>query len=238
VPEVIAYGPHSAQYGELWRPQGPSVATVVVIHGGFWRGRYTASLGLPLAADLAARGYTAWNLEYRRVGGGGGRPATFDDVAAGIDRLADLGLDTSAVITLGHSAGGHLAVWAAGRPEPRVPVTGVLAQAGVLELGLAARTGVGGTAVVDLMGGAPEELPAEYAAADPSRAVPLSVPVICLHARADADVPFSQSANYVAAATAAGASARLVETPGDHFTMIDPTTSDWQLALAGLKELT
>lgn len=236
MPDVITYGVHPAQYGELWRPDGGgSAATVVVIHGGFWRGRYTASLGRPLAAELAARGYTAWNLEYRRVGGGGGRPATFDDVAAGIDRLADLDVDTSSVITLGHSAGGQLAVWAAGRPDPRVPVTGTIAQAGVLQLEVAARTGVGGTAVLELMGGTPDELPAEYAAADPFRAIPLAVPVLCLHSRADEDVPFSQSENYVAAA---GGSARLVETPGDHYSMIDPATADWQLALDALKELT
>jgi acetyl esterase/lipase len=238
VPELIAYGSHPAQYGELWRPAGESGATVVVIHGGFWRGRYTASLGRPLAEDLAARGYTAWNLEYRRVGGGGGRPATFDDVAAGIDALAGLDVDTSAVITLGHSAGGHLAVWAAGRHGAGVPVTGAISQAGVLELELGARTGVGGTAVPDLMGGTPDELPSEYAAADPSRAIPLPVPVICLHSPGDQDVPFSQSANYVATATRAGASARLVRTAGDHYSMIDPAAPDWQLALHALKELT
>jgi acetyl esterase/lipase len=238
VAELIAYGPHPAQYGELWRPAGDSAGTVVVIHGGFWRGLYTASLGRPLAADLAERGYTAWNLEYRRVGGGGGRPATFDDVAAGIDALAGLDVDTSTVITLGHSAGGHLAVWAAGRPGAGVPVTGAISQAGVLELELAARTGVGGTAVPDLMGGTPDELPGEYAAADPFQAIPLPVPVVCLHSPSDADVPFSQSANYVAAATRAGANARLVRTPGDHYSMIDPAAPDWQLALDALKELT
>ncbi len=113
------YGPHPAQFGELTRPEGTSRGTVVVIHGGFWRARYDLSLGRPLAADLAARGYTAWNLEYRRVGNGGGWPATFADVAAGIDLLADLDVDTCAVVAIGHSAGGHLAAWAAGRQRCR-----------------------------------------------------------------------------------------------------------------------
>src|SRR6201999_3609366 len=99
------------------------------------------SLGRPLAADLAARGYTALNLEYRRGGDGGGWPQTFADVAAGIDLLATLPADTSRIVAVGHSAGGHLATWAAGRaglpagapgaPGPGfTPVTAVVAQAG------------------------------------------------------------------------------------------------------------
>ena len=96
---------------------------MIVIHGGFWKARYGADLGAPLAADLAARGWAAWNLEYRRVGNGGGWPATLTDVATGIDLLADLAalpglgaLDLARVVAIGHSAGGQLATWAAGRP--------------------------------------------------------------------------------------------------------------------------
>ena len=74
---------------------GEPLGTVVVIHGGFWRARYDLSLGRPLAADLAARGYAAWNLEYRRALAGGGWPGTFEDVAAGIDLLATLPVDTA-----------------------------------------------------------------------------------------------------------------------------------------------
>ena len=92
---------------------------MVVIHGGFWKARYGAEWGAPLAADLAVRGWAAWNLEYRRVGNGGGWPATLADVAAGIDLLAELAAERSRprrVVAIGHSAGGHLATWAAGRP--------------------------------------------------------------------------------------------------------------------------
>ena len=124
---------------------------------------YDLSLGRPLAADLAAHGYTAWNLEYRRVGGGGGRPATFANVSAGIHLLAALDVDTSAVVAIGHSAGGHLAAWAAGRAQPRVAITGVVSQAGVLDLVRCANEGTGGTAAVDLMGGAPAQLPDDTA---------------------------------------------------------------------------
>jgi acetyl esterase/lipase len=233
---------------------------VVVIHGGFWRARYDLSLGRPLAADLAARGYAAWNLEYRRALAGGGWPGTFEDVAAGIDLLATLPVDTSRVVAVGHSAGGHLAAWAAGRGKrppgaPGAPggssvgegesggrrafvaVTGVVSQAGVLALADCARERVGDTAALDLMGGGPDELPEEYRLADPIAAVPLPVPVVCLHSRADRNVPYSYSERYVAAATAAGGRATLTETHGDHFTLIDPASADWAAAVAALPEL-
>src|SRR5499427_8031420 len=116
-PASYRYGPDPAQHGELWLPADPVAGTIVIIHGGFWRARYDLSLGRPLAADLAARGYTAWNLEYRRALAGGGWPGTFEDVAAGIDLLAALAADTRQVIAVGHSAGGHLAAWAAGRAK-------------------------------------------------------------------------------------------------------------------------
>jgi alpha-beta hydrolase superfamily lysophospholipase len=187
-PALHRYGADPAQFGELWLPSQPSRGTVVIIHGGFWRARYDLSLGSPLAADLAARGYTAWNLEYRRAGAGGGY----------------------------------------------VAVTGVVAQAGVLALADCAREGVGGSAAPDLMGGGPDELPREYRLADPIAAVPAPVPVLCLHSRGDANVPIAYSERYVAAATAAGGQASLVELSGDHFTLIDPAAPDWAAVLAAL----
>jgi acetyl esterase/lipase len=245
-PVVYRYGAEPGQFGELWLPDGATAGTVVVIHGGFWRARYDLSLGRPLAADLAARGYAAWNLEYRRALAGGGWPGTFEDVAAGIDLLATLPADSSRVVAVGHSAGGHLAAWAAGRAKlppsapgagPRVAVTGVISQAGVLALDDCARERVGGTAAVDLMGGGPDELPEQYRLADPIAAVPLPVPVLCLHSRADASVPYSYSERYVAAATASGGRAALTETHGDHFTLIDPASEDWAAATAALPSL-
>jgi acetyl esterase/lipase len=204
------------------------------------------SLGRLLAADLAGRGYAVWNLEYRRAGGGGGWPATFADVAAGIDRLADLPVDTSRVVVIGHSAGGHLGAWAAGRDQlpdgtpgtrPRVAVTAVVAQAGVLALADSAREKVGGTAALDLMGGGPDDLPQAYRWADPMAAVPVAAAVLCLHSRADDEVPFGYSERYVAAANAAGGDARLHETGGDHYTLIDPATRDWQVVVEALPGL-
>ena len=236
--ERLSYGPDPAQFGELYLPSAERrPGTVVVLHGGFWRARYDCSLGRPLAADLAARGYVAWNLEYRRVGIGGGWPNTLDDVAAGIDRLAGLDVDTTRVVAVGHSAGGQLAVWAAGRAAPRVPLTGVVAQAGVLDLVTAATTGVGHTAVLDLLGGGPDEVADRYAAADPLGQVPVRARVVCLHSAADDEVPIAQSRAYVSAATAAGGDVVLIETAGDHYTMIDPATPDWALAVDSVADL-
>jgi acetyl esterase/lipase len=235
----IAYGDGPEQYAELYRPEGESRGVVVVLHGGFWKAAYDASLGRPLADSLADRGWTAWNLEYRRVGNGGGAPETFDDVAAGIDALADVeDLDLSTVIALGHSAGGHLAVWAASRgrferwqPE-RVPLSGVISQAGVMDLRTAHRDVLGGGAVEALLGHPPGPADDRY---DPIRQIPLDVPVWCEHGSADDTVPISQSREYVTAAKAAGAEAGLVEFDGDHYVVIEPGSEVWarQLELLG-----
>lgn len=240
-PSEIGYGDAPEQFGELTRPQGESRGVVVVIHGGFWKAAYDLSLGRPLAESLAAEGWTAWNLEYRRVGNGGGVPATLDDVAAGIDALADVdGLDLSTVLTLGHSAGGHLATWAAGRGRyerwrpARVQVTGVVSQAGVLDLRAAHRDGLGGGAVEAFLGRPPGPADDDV---DPARQMPLDVPVVCVHGRDDAIVPLSQSSDYVAAASAAGAEAELVEVAGDHFVVIDTGSEAWSLTLEALAGL-
>ncbi len=234
----FTYGDDPSQYGELHLPAGQPRGVVVVLHGGFWRAEYNAEdLGTPLAVSLAEEGWAAWNLEYRRVGdpesgGGGGTPATFDDVAAGIDALADLGVDTSVVVTLGHSAGGHLAVWAAARgrydwPE-QVAVTHVVSQAGVLDLVASEAEGLGGGAARQLLGRQPTVADERY---DPAQQLPLDVPLWCVHGTDDAIVPLSQSRDYVERATAAGATAELVEVDGDHFTVIDVDSDAWARTL-------
>ena len=236
---TIRYGDDPSQYGELSLPDGTPRGIVVVIHGGFWKAQYDLSIGRPLARSLVDEGWAAWNLEYRRVGhaegGGGGTPQTFHDVAAGIDRLAGVdGLDTSVVITLGHSAGGHLATWAAGRSDPGVRVTGVVSQAGVLDLVRADRAGLGGGAVHALLGHPAGPGDAAY---DPAQQLPLAVPVRCVHGTGDVVVPIDQSRGYVEAATAAGADATLAEVEGDHFVVVDPGSDAWERTLALLDGL-
>lgn len=240
--KTVPYGDDPAQFFEISQPKGIPKGVVVVIHGGFWQSQYDLSLGRPLATSLAANGWTAVNLEYRSLGNGGGWPTTFDDVAAGLDALADVdGVDTSTVITLGHSAGGHLAVWAAGRAKldnpdwnrPVVAVTAAVAQAGVLDFALAIRDDLGGGAVQALMGGSPDtaDLRARYRAGDPLEQIPLDVPVRCIHGGDDTNVPPNQSASYVKAATSAGADATVTMVDGDHFTLIDPSSEAWSTTL-------
>lgn len=237
----IDYGPDPAQFVE-WTPSVDACGVVVVIHGGYWRAAYDLALGRPLARDLVARGWSVLNIEYRRIGNGGGFPETFDDVAAAIDVLADL-VDPAEVeaagpvVLLGHSAGGHLATWAAARgrfgwPE-RVAVTAVVSQAGLLDLGAAARAGLSGGAVQELLGDRPID-----AAVDPVQQVPLAVPVWCLHARDDVDVPFEQAERYLVAARTAGARAELVEVSGGHFGLIDPSSAAWSAVLTALDQAT
>ncbi len=241
-PERTTYGDHPAQWADLYRPEGGSRGVVVVIHGGFWRARYDASLGAPLAEDLAARGWTAWNLEYRRVGNGGGWPVTCDDVAAGIDRLADVpGLDLSGgVVTLGHSAGGHLATWAAARGRfegwrpASVRLSAVVSQAGVLDLSHAHRRNLGNGAVAELLGRRPTP---DDDAVDPVLQLPLEIPVWCVHGRADDVVPIDQSQRYVAAAAEAGAEAELVAVDGDHDTVVDTGSAAWRTTMEILEQL-
>lgn len=227
---TIRYGDDPSQLVELSLPAGAPRGVVVVIHGGFWKAAYDLSLGRPLAADLVDHGWAALNVEYRRVGpagsgGGGGVPQTTDDVRAAIATLEATGLDLSTVVTLGHSAGGHLAAWAG---HATGPVTHVIAQAGVLDLVAADRDGLGGGAVRAFLGHAAGPGDADV---DPRQQLPLDVPVWCVHARDDDTVPFSQSGEYVAAATAAGARAELVEVPGDHYVVIDAATEAWRLTL-------
>lgn len=227
MPTHLSYGDDASQWVERYDPDVTSRGTVVVIHGGFWKAMYAADLGAGLARDLAARGWTALNVEYRRVGNGGGFPATFDDIHAAINLVEGEG----PVITLGHSAGGHLATWAAARQRfdqwaGGVEVSHVLSQAGVVDLTAAYDDDLGDGAAAALMGGGPDD-PA-YDLADPMRQVPLDAAVWCLHATDDTAVPISQSRDYVRAATEAGATAELVEVTGGHFELIDTHSEAWQ----------
>jgi acetyl esterase/lipase len=228
VTRTIRYGDDQSQYVELSLPSRTPRGVVVVIHGGFWKAAYDLTLGQPLAADLVGRGWAALNVEYRRVGNGGGVPQTLDDVRAAIATLAGSDLDLSTLVTLGHSAGGHLATWAG---HAVAAVTHVVAQAGVLDLVAADRDGLGGGAVRAFLGHPAGPADAD---ADPRQQLPLDVPVWCVHARDDDTVPFSQSEEYVAAATGAGARAELLEVSGGHFGVIDDESEAWRQILGVL----
>jgi acetyl esterase/lipase len=247
------YGRHRSQRGDLHLPRGAGPHPVMVlIHGGSWRKRYGKIVMRALAHDLLRRGWAVWNIEYRRVGGGGGWPATFEDVALAIDRLEGLhpSLDLARVDVLGHSAGGHLALWAAGRnrlpsgspgalaSRPRVPLRRVISLAGVCDLAGAYRDWHGG-AVRALMGGSPERVPERFAAADPIRHVPLAMPVLLVHGVIDEVVSVNISRSYAAAALAAGGELELVEIDGEagaHRAHIYPSGPTWDAVIGWLEQ--
>ncbi|SHN78829.1 Alpha/beta hydrolase family protein [Geodermatophilus obscurus] len=238
-----AYGPHPDQFVELTLPAGAGPAPVVVVlHGGFWRAAFGVELARPLAADLADAGFAAVAVEYRRVRSGGGWPATLEDVAAAVDLLPELPdsgrLDLAGVAVVGHSAGGHLAAWAAGRDRlpkgvpgarPRVRVAAAVLQAGVLDLERAAAQRLGGGAVQELLGAEPQQAPDRYAAADPVRLVPAGADLLCVHGTGDTTVPAEQSARYAEAAAAQGVAVDVRLVPGDHMVPIDPAGEPWAL---------
>lgn len=233
----IRYGDeHGSQYAELRLPKSDPTATVVLLHGGYWLPGYGLDLMNPLSARLTALGYATWNVEYRRVQGGGGVPTTLADVATAIEHLAAKGMPTGLdekVLLLGHSAGGQLAAWAASRTEktpggaPRVQLSGAISLSGVLNLTLAARRPGSTSQVTGFVGGTPAEVPEKYAVADPTLLVPPACPVWSVHAHEDTVVPTEQSTTYIKAATAAGGRAEHVDVPGDHFTLIDPGSADF-----------
>jgi acetyl esterase/lipase len=231
----VTYGDDPSQFADLRMPGGDSVGTVVLLHGGSWLSQYGVDELEPLAEALTSSGHATWNLEYRRVGNGGGVPATLHDVAAGIDRLAGADLPAGIadrVVVVGHSAGGHLAVWAASRTAQtpggpsRVRLRGAVSLAGVLDLTAASErapeTVEVGDAVLGFLGGTPAEVPDRYAVTDPVRLVPASCPVWVVHADDDDLVPARQGLSYVEAARAAQGEVQRVVVRADHVSVASP----------------
>lgn len=174
-----------------------------------------------------------WNVEYRRTGhDGGGWPRTLDDVGealALVGRACERGpdrFDSGRVVSVGHSAGGHLALLNALAPGV-TPVTSVVALAPVTDLWRSAREGLGEGAVAPFLGADPS--PESYAASSPVRRVPIGVPQLVVHGDADQRVPVRHSRDYVAAARAAGDTVVYHEVAAaDHFAVIDPAHPSWR----------
>ncbi len=250
----IPYGSATHQFGDLRLPPGKGPhPVVVVVHGGFWRARYDLEHVGHLCADLTRRGHATWSLEYRRVGHpGGGWTGTFEDVALGMDYLRTLAarypLDLGRVVTLGHSAGGHLALWLAGRgrlkpgrplhtAKPLVP-RGAVSLAGVVDLERAHALHLGNGIVESFLGGTPAQVPERYALASPAALLPLGVKQVLVHGEEDTTVPVSLSAEYHARATKLGDPVRLVSLPGaEHFEVIDPRAKEWPRVVEAVDSL-
>lgn len=251
----VAYAPGDFHFGDLYLPakKGPH-PVVVAIHGGFWRAEYDLThLGHACAA-LAKLGYAVWSLEYRRLGNpGGGYPGTLEDVARGTDFLRELapkhGLDLTHVVSLGHSAGGHLALWLAARhklpsPSPlhrRSPLAlrGVVALAAVSDLARGAQLHLSNDVVQQLMGGEEKAKGPEYAFASPAALLPLGVAQRLVHGTRDDIVPFAMSAAYATRAQALMDPVQLIPVPhGSHFDVINPRNEDaWKLVVTALQSL-
>lgn len=247
-PLRVAYGVETEQFGDLWLPDnGNSHPLLVFFHGGYWRARYDLAHVNFACQSLAEQGIAVWNVEYRRVGSpGGGWPGTFDDVLSALSFLERLAqrfpMDVRRVILCGHSAGGHLALWAAAqatRGRVAVPgLRGVVALAPVSDLHEAWERHLSQDAVVELLGGTPFEVGDRYDAASPASLLPLGVPQALIHGTDDDAVPFAMSEQYVSRATAAGDFAVLVSLEGQgHFEVIDPWSSAWPVVVNHVQRL-
>ena len=205
--ETIAYASDPNQVGDLRRG---TRSLIVLLHGGFWRQEFERDTMESLAVDLTSRGFSTWNVEYRRIGNGGGWPESGDDVLTALAFTSNLEVDNGPVTVIGHSAGGYLALWAAGTPG--MGVGSVLALAPITNLIDLTRSGEYGSteAQVLLDGGAPKSV-------DPG-----SVPVVLAHAERDELVPISQSARL-----AESHDLELIRTEGGHFELLDPERSHW-----------
>ena len=240
-----AYGADPLHFGELRLPAEPAPAPVVVlVHGGCWLNAYGADHARPLAAALAEAGFAVWSLEYRRVGdAGGGWPGTGADVLAGIGHLAALArtapLDLSRVALVGHSAGGHLVLWAAAALPDDAPVrpTAVVGLAAITDpVAYARGTNSCETATPRFLGGLPEEVPAAYRDATPAAPGPWST--VLLHGGADAIVAPVQARSFAATAARAGATVEVLELPGfGHFDLIHPGTDAFPVLTGTLRRL-
>lgn len=243
--ERIAWGANKFQFADLYRPNnhdGP-LPVVIMIHGGCWSSVYGLDFQAGLAGALAERGFAVWNIEYRSLGNGGEWPVMFTDVAAAADFLPSIAeqyqLDVSTVTVIGHSAGGHLALWLASRgqipagnalyqPQP-LAIDGVISLAGIGDLtsracGASARRILDGNIITTT------EYQARLAIASPIRLLPTNVSTLLLSGNLDSIVPPNLAEVYVSAAQLAGDdSEHLTITGADHFDLIDPAFMDMTL---------
>jgi acetyl esterase/lipase len=243
VPDVTyTYGDDANQYVDLYLPRGDGLHPVaVLVHGGCWREKYSAKPLGGICRDLTEAGFAVWNVEYRRNGNGGGYPQTLLDVAEGADLLrsavADHALDLSRVVTMGHSAGGQLALWLAGRERIAttspvytanpLAVRGVVCLAGVIDLVKAVAQGLCDDSLPLLMGGLPNDVLEHYQSASPKELLPLRVRQI--HIVGDQDIEILANVrSYVEAAQVAGDEVTLTIVPeAGHFELVVATTEAW-----------
>jgi uncharacterized membrane protein YhhN/pimeloyl-ACP methyl ester carboxylesterase len=254
----IAYGRDSLQFGELRIPDGSGPFPVaVIVHGGCWLSSYASVRNTAaLSEALAAQGVATWNVEYRRYDHpGGGWPGTFRDVADGADYVRTLAkthaLDTTRVVAVGHSAGGHLALWQAtrGTLPATSPIAGGLpiTRRGIVSIGGIAdlrefftrqRSTCGNPGVESLLGGAPDSVPDRVKDASPFERLPIGVPSVHIAGDRDFIAPTAIRDAFVNAARTRGDSATVVTIPGEgHFEAITPTTVTGRAVIEAVQRL-
>jgi acetyl esterase/lipase len=232
-------GPAQTDVYDVWEPTTDRArgVTVALVHGGFWREEYDRAHLAPLAEALSRDGFHVANLEYPRAGmPGGGWPGTGEAVLAHLEAAhADTKLPDR-VVVVGHSAGGHLALWLAS--GDRAPwVTGVVALAPAADLLEVDRLRLSDDAARALLGGTPEEHPQAWAEADPARQR-LTVPAVLVTGELDDVIPATVTSAY-AGSRAADEPLHTAEAKrADHFDLIDPESPAYLLVLAEVEELT
>ncbi|WP_299575135.1 alpha/beta hydrolase [uncultured Williamsia sp.] len=226
--DTIRYGSHPDQYIDITRPDGESRWSAVLVHGGYWRSKYTAELMEPMADALAASGVTAWNVEYRRPDQHGWA-ATTSDLA---DALAAVGSETP-VVVIGHSAGGQLALRVAA--DASSPPALAVSLAGVIDLEKAHQLGLGDGAVENALGHPWSADDADDVASSPRHRLPLRVPQVIACGHDDDPHLLAISRDYARTAIEAGDDIDEVSAPGDHFDIIAPQHRLWAQVLAAVE---
>ena len=251
---AYAYGDESLQFGELYLPPASGRHPVIIlIHGGCYTAAYDLKPIGAVARALAGQGFAVWNIEYRRQDTGGDYPKMFLDVARAADylrQIADLhNLDLARVISVGHSAGGHLALWLAARHklpassrlylENPLPIHGVAALAAVADLAFALEQDLCADALPVVMGGRPEEVPVHYQQTSPRTLLPLGLPQTHIIGSEDARM-LDNARLYIADAQTLGDEIELIILPeAGHFEIVSTASSAWpkvQSAILGLSE--
>lgn len=247
-----AYGSHELQFGELTLPNTtPPHPVIVLIHGGGYREIYDLRpLGTVVAA-LAAAGFAVWNIEYRRYGNGGEYPTMFLDVGAATDYLPHIAeshhLDLGKVMTIGHSAGGHLALWLAGRRnieadsplyvDRPLSIHGVLALAPLADVKGGAESELSSDALLAVMGGGPADAPGAYRNGCPSALLPLGIPQAILVGSEDESM-LANAKRYIEAAAAAGDDTQLIVLAGaGHFEIVAVDADEWRVVQDAVQAL-
>lgn len=250
-----AYGEEPSQFGELYLPTrkspGQNFPVVVLVHGGCWQAQWGLDHLRHLADQLRGQGYAAWNLEYRKLGQpGGGWPGSCADIDQGVDALAEIStrfaLDLDRVVVVGHSAGGHLALWLAcdranrsvELPAAKVQLRGAIGLAPITDLLGAAAAECCGTAAADFLSVDPSRRAEIDPLASPIHRLPAKVPLRLLHGAEDDVVPLAQSEDFAQRAAESGSDCRFETIAGiGHYEQVAARGPAWEQLLATLKEL-